>query len=310
MIFAKKHRMNTFVVSDESINSYGFIVETDGIDLSQFLRNPVMLFDHDPAKLIGTWKNVRKENKQLLAEPNFDMDDPEAVKLAKKVEKGILKGASVGLIALEFNRKEIDDKSIITLSKCILKEISLTALPSNQNALRLYDADGVLLSTNDIKLALDRKFNLNLDIMKQPLIALLGLQSDASESHVIDAVKSMHQELVQLRVRIQDYEKKEMEQRKSEIKNLIDLAIQNGKLKEEQRAELQTMAEKDFESFKKFIEKLSMSKPTEHIQPQSTKQLSEREQWTFNDWRKKDPKGLLELKESEPEKYAEILKRV
>jgi hypothetical protein len=90
---------------------------------------------------------------------------------------------------------------------------------------------------------------------------------------------------------------------------MIDLAVQQGKLKEDQRVELQAMAEKDFESAKKFIEKLSISKPTQHINTQSTN-MSEREKWTFSDWRKKDPKGLLELKANEPEKYAEILKRV
>ncbi len=33
----------TFVLSDESRNSYGFVVLTDGIDTTAFERNPVML---------------------------------------------------------------------------------------------------------------------------------------------------------------------------------------------------------------------------------------------------------------------------
>lgn len=307
MIFAKKTQMSTFIVSDETINSYGFIVKTDGIDLSAFIRNPVMLFDHDSSKLIGTWKNIRKENNQLLADPDFDIDDPEAVKLAKKVEKGILKGASVGLIALEFDRHDVGDKSIVVLTKSKLKEISLTALPSNQNALRLYDADGVLLSAEDIKLSLNRKFNLNIEIMKQPLITILGLQADVSDTQIIDAVKNMQNELQQLRAKVEDYENKEKTRLSAEIKSMIDLAIQQGKIKEEQRVELQNIAEKDFDSAKKFIEKLSITKPTQHIN-QSMGNISEREKWTFNDWRKKDPKGLLELKAKDPEKYEEILK--
>lgn len=307
MIFAKKTQMSTFIVSDETINSYGFIVKTDGIDLSAFIRNPVMLFDHDSSKLIGTWKNIRKENNQLLADPDFDIDDPEAVKLAQKVEKGILKGASVGLIALEFDRHDVGDKSIVVLTKSKLKEISLTALPSNQNALRLYDADGVLLSAEDIKLSLNRKFNLNIEIMKQPLITILGLQADVSDTQIIDAVKNMQNELQQLRAKVEDYENKEKTRLSAEIKSMIDLAIQQGKIKEEQRVELQNIAEKDFDSAKKFIEKLSITKPTQHIN-QSMGNISEREKWTFNDWRKKDPKGLLELKAKDPEKYEEILK--
>lgn len=301
--------MPTFVVSDESVNTYGFVVETDGIDLTQFEKNPVMLFEHDPSKILGTWKNIRKENKQLLADTEFDMDDPEAVKIARKVEKGILKGASVGLIALEFKQKEKEGKNIIVLSKSVLKEISLTALPANKNALRLYDADGVLLSAEEIRLALNRKFNLNNVNMKQLLINLLGLQADANDSNILEAIKNMQNEIQHLRVKVKEYENKEKLRLSSEIKNLIDFAIRQGKIKEEQRIELQAMAEKDFESFSKFIEKLLITKPTEYI-TQSIKQFSDREQWTFHDWRKKDPKGLLELKANEPDKYAEILKRV
>lgn len=37
---------NTFRLSDESINSYGLIVKTDGINLERFIKNPVMLYSH------------------------------------------------------------------------------------------------------------------------------------------------------------------------------------------------------------------------------------------------------------------------
>ena len=43
----------TFVISDESVNSYGKVILTDGIDISQFERNPVMLYMHERATVVG-----------------------------------------------------------------------------------------------------------------------------------------------------------------------------------------------------------------------------------------------------------------
>lgn len=39
-------KKKTFVLSDESVNSYGFRVLTDGIALDNFKKNPVMLWNH------------------------------------------------------------------------------------------------------------------------------------------------------------------------------------------------------------------------------------------------------------------------
>ena len=59
----------TFVLSDESVNSYGFVVLTEGIDTSAFERNPVMLYMHNrDGNVIGRWENIRKEDKRLLGD--------------------------------------------------------------------------------------------------------------------------------------------------------------------------------------------------------------------------------------------------
>lgn len=55
-----KKTAHTFVVSDESPNSYGFVVLTEGIDTAQFERNPVMLYMHERSRVVGRWENIRK----------------------------------------------------------------------------------------------------------------------------------------------------------------------------------------------------------------------------------------------------------
>lgn len=54
----------TFVISDESVNSYGKVILTDGIDISQFERNPVMLYMHERATVVGRWEEHTQRGKE------------------------------------------------------------------------------------------------------------------------------------------------------------------------------------------------------------------------------------------------------
>lgn len=44
--------MREFLLSDESLNSHGSIIMTDGIRLDRFLANPVMFYNHEQGKWI------------------------------------------------------------------------------------------------------------------------------------------------------------------------------------------------------------------------------------------------------------------
>ena len=53
--------MKEFLLSDETRNSYGLIIKTDGIKLDRFLRNPVMFLNHDrQLGIAGRWENIRR----------------------------------------------------------------------------------------------------------------------------------------------------------------------------------------------------------------------------------------------------------
>lgn len=71
----------TFILSDESVNSYGQIILTEGINIERFAKNPVMLYMHERNTVIGRWDNIRKEGKQLLADAFFDAN----IELARTV---------------------------------------------------------------------------------------------------------------------------------------------------------------------------------------------------------------------------------
>lgn len=138
----------TFILSDESINSYGTRILTAGIDLTLFKKNPIMLWMHsrawrgdkDEVLPIGKWENIRIENGKLLADAVFDETDEFAKKIKSKVEQNILKMASIGINIIATS----EDKNVIvqgqsrpTVIKCLITEASICDIGSNRNALRI-----------------------------------------------------------------------------------------------------------------------------------------------------------------------------
>ncbi len=184
----------TFVLSDESLNSYGYKVCTSGIDLKQFRANPVMFYNHNrESGVIGRWENIRIEGTRLLAEPVFDEADEFARKIKSKVENGFVKSASIGISTYEpFTLKDNEN----WVMKCRVIECSIVDMPSNENAVVLYDKnDKRVLDINEYFLSLssNRKRTTSPDFLSR-LAKMLRLQ-DVSEENVLKEVKDMLDEL-------------------------------------------------------------------------------------------------------------------
>lgn len=216
----KKH---TFVISDESVlNSYGFRVITDGIDISRYDKNPIVLWMHKRPTMwdnkndkdkeilpIGLASNLRKEDGKLYADIEFDENDEFAQKIEEKVMGGFIRMCSPGLDPVALTDEEqylLPGQTHMTLLKSNLEEISIADIGSNPNALKLalYSPDGLVkLSKDNVgdfipKLKLsntpDTTINLNntnsksMDFMKQVAV-LLAMNPDASQESIMEALK-------------------------------------------------------------------------------------------------------------------------
>lgn len=167
----------TFVVSDESVNSYGMVTLTNGIDTSRFEQNPVMFYMHERATIVGRWENIRKEDDKLLADAVFDDTTPIGKQVKDQVEKGFLRAASIGIEIVE--RKTI--KGVDTVTKCILNEISIVDVPANENALKLYRRNG----RNVLRLVE------NVTDLRSAIIDVLGLESDVTDSEILAEIRAL-----------------------------------------------------------------------------------------------------------------------
>ena len=145
-------RTISYLVSDETPDRMGDIIQVKGWDLSQYKSNPVVLWAHDGHNTppIGKANNVRRRHgpKRLTADIEFaDAETHEfADTIYRLASKGFIRATSVGFLPRE--TAELDEKqrdkmglgkygSLYTAS--VLMEISIVAVPANPSALE----DGV-----------------------------------------------------------------------------------------------------------------------------------------------------------------------
>lgn len=204
------------VITDDSVvNDNGFRVMTDGGDYTDYLKNPIMLYDHtrrygkneqDIILPIGIMKDIQRMGSKLVATPEFDTDDEFAAKIASKYDKGILNMASIGFEAIEWSEDPsmmLPGQTLPTVTKWRLREVSITDLGSNTNCCKLsHEGFTIVLNGKNDPDELRNFFNSNKTqpSMKKVIAALnssklVTLSETMSEELVAEAVITLTSQL-------------------------------------------------------------------------------------------------------------------
>lgn len=267
----------TFLLSDETINSYGTRVLTAGIRLGNFLKNPIMLWNHtrawsdkeDQILPIGRWENLRVENGKLYGDAVFDEKDEFAQKIKNKVEQKIINGCSVCVAVITTS----EDTSVLekgqtrpTIVECELREVSIVDIPSNKNAVRLmdwYDNKEIRFSEGEDNHLLPLLINKIDMAFKEDILNVLQLK-EAGDTEVIREITRLrndNQELVTLRQdktrlegELKVFKDKEAADHKAQIEAYVDAAIKDRKITQSDREAYLGLAEKDFDGVKKILD--------------------------------------------------------
>lgn len=120
------------VASTESVDRQGEIVMQEGIDIKNYMQNPVILFGHDYWSLpIGKATEIVRQAGKTVVRGVFASAEanPLAQQVRKLYEEGILKAVSIGFIPLEYNGNQI--------TKSELLELSFVPVPANPEALSI-----------------------------------------------------------------------------------------------------------------------------------------------------------------------------
>jgi hypothetical protein len=318
-----------FLVHTEDLNSLGFWVKTDGIDLSAFLRNPICLWNHSRADKghedqilpIGIWEGLTVlDNGNITATPKFDMDDEFAAKIANKVKNKFIRGASVGLIPLEWSYDEEYMKpgqSFPTLIRSQLREISICDIPSNGSALILYSPEGqtINLSESTTLATLPVFTQQKKDMNELQVLALsLGLAQTASLSDVqakLTELKNLEVENLSLKTRLQVIEQAQAAEKQNQIKLALDTAITDGRISAEQRPAFEKLFAADFSAAQTALAavqkpvSLSAFAASGNNTPDGKLTYQGK---TFSQLSKEAPEALLSLKENNLQMFKDLYK--
>jgi len=267
-------QLKTFIANDENVvNCYGFRVLNAGIDFADFDQNPVMLDGHinSTEAVLGNWKNRRIDGSKLLMDANFDSTDPDVAKVEGKVERGFVKGASLGLyIDFEEGTWVLSPDGNFTLMKCTAKETSICAVPGNSGALALYNAvTGELIAEDAFKLSLQNLSANDLKLTNNPtmekiiltpgaLSALMGA-GVASGDNAVDisrGIEKLQADLSAEKTTSVELKTKLDAQVKLQAEALVDGAITDEKLLAGDRADWLELATANYALAAKQIAKL------------------------------------------------------
>lgn len=140
--FDEKRRTADFVASTSVVDAHDEIVDQGSWVLDDYLKNPVVLFAHCSRELpIGKSIDVQLVNgprgTQLECRIEFATEDmnPLAEQVWKMVVGKFLRAVSVGFIPRSYRMEMRDGEDVWVWADCVLKEISVTPVPANPEAL-------------------------------------------------------------------------------------------------------------------------------------------------------------------------------
>lgn len=300
----------TVRISNSRVNSYGFRLLTSGVDLSQYRKNPILLFNHnrpwrgtvDEILPIGKVDNIRIEGDDIIGELVFDEKDEFALKIKQKWDDGIYRMVSVGATVIEMSNDPtllLPGQTRETITRWRLDEVSVVDIGANDDAMALKYQDGeyVVLS-NKKQPDFVPKLKNNDKSMKN--IALkLGLSAEAEENIILQTIENLQSEVLQLRQEAENT-------RLSAIELLVNKAIEEKRILESQKKHFIDLGKKvGLEDLKTTLDVIQPAvKPLDIINRGGAQPMDASKKW--NDYTEAE---LINLRQDNPEAYAQLYQK-
>lgn len=306
------------IITTSGLNCYGGRVLTSGGILTQFEKNPVLLYMHrrgfdGKTMPIGCIENMRIDGDKLIGTPVFDEKDEFARQIGQKWEDGFLRMFSAGIEIIETSSEAslmLPGQTRPTITKWKLEEVSIVDIGGNDEALRL-SYQGKILNLfagedSDVLPILSDKehaegtapeasFNNqnNKNSMNKEILQLLGLTEAASEQEAVNALRLLKEKA----------DKAESLQLAS-INALVDGAVAERRITADKKEHFVTLGKTSgIEALRTTLELMQpQRKPTEVIQPRG----SAPERGSYAKLSEVPASEVASLKESNPTEYARL----
>ncbi len=294
--------MRVVLCDSNTVNSYGFKTEVSGIDLTRFKKNPVMLYNHDPERVIGRWKDIAVGGGQLTATPVFDTADVFAAAIARKVEEGFIKGCSMGIMIKEMTRS----KGIDTATSSVLLEASIVSIPADENALVVYADE-------------DKKQQLSINDFNKLFYEMEPKKETTAQPQDIADLQAQIEErdgtIAKLSAQVDSLKKDLAEREYHDADALAQLAVDDGKIPAELKDDVTAMYLENKDRTARLMAAIKGNDPAPAAEPEEEVSLSSLVKKGGNatngktwDELDKTPGALKTLQASNPEEFKRLYK--
>jgi hypothetical protein len=194
-----------FLLTDSSVNSYGFRLLTSGYLMGEFQKNPIGYYMHERDKgVLVKWDNLRMEGDQVFGKPCINLSNPRGQQTVDEIESGFLNAASFGhFVVLDASDTDkLPDQTGPTVTKWYNRECSLVDIPGNFNSLKLFDKDDNEIALADFPYKI---LNMKVITLTAEQLGKLNLKADVADPAAVDvALNNLVAESAKVPVLIQD----------------------------------------------------------------------------------------------------------
>lgn len=321
---AKTNDQKRVRLTNSSLNAYGTRVLTEGMDIEQFERNPVLLWMHHRGEVIGIVTDIKREGDEITGVLQFDEASDLSQKCKKQWDFGSLRMVSGGIDILAWDEDPklyVEGQKLATISRSKLTEVSLVDIGANDDALVLTYEGQTLNFAKDgyqpLPLAKPTDPDTPINLQNQPnsstpnqsktmdqkVLALqLGLPETATEQEI-------NAKLATLQAAAAETEKLREEQEKMKLAQLeaeVDKAIAEKRIEDKMRAHfVETGKTIGLEALKTTLSAIS---PRMKLSKTLNSSGQEVVPATFSKLSEVPAEQLSEMRENDPEQYCKLYK--
>jgi HK97 family phage prohead protease len=150
-------------------DTYNTVIEPQGGDISRYMRNPVVLINHDYNMPVTKTSSLNLTDTGWVAtteDDDWDKDDPEAMRWFRKVKSGLVKGASINFIPNKVERDDADpDDVFYRITRWELLEWSYVSVQANPST--VVSQRSVALELDSRVAEIETRLNKRFDELKE-----------------------------------------------------------------------------------------------------------------------------------------------
>lgn len=183
-----------FLLSDDSVNCYGYRMLTAGLQLERF-KPAIGYLMHDRDRGVAVkWEDLVVRDGALYGKPV--VNDEQFPELVNQIQDGFYAAASVGhIVALEWSDEpgmKLEGQTGPTVTKWFPRECSIVDIPGNYNAVaQLFAEDDSILHDLSANLISDFMNKTTIEVKVLLDAGLPNLAADSSPEQVAEVIRDL-----------------------------------------------------------------------------------------------------------------------